>query len=654
MTSTTAVRLVATPDLNEAQRAAAAHRGGPLLVEAGPGSGKTRVIVERVVSLCDDGIAPDKVLAITFTNRAAQEMRRRIAQRIGFDHARRMWICTFHSACAKMLRDDGPQVGVPTGFKIADSAASLRLCRQVIASLGLHPGAYPARRVRSQIAAAKNDGYTADAYMAAAAADDAHFEMAATAEIFDQYQRRLAADQGIDFEDLLLYTDMLLTEHPAATGRWRSRFGHVLVDEYQDTNLLQNRIALSLTADSGALTAVGDSDQAIYGFRGADPTNIELLTERVPDVTVMALEDNYRSSGNIVAAANALIAANPRRHPKRLRTSRPAGDRIVVAACRDEHHEADTVAADAAARIAAGTAHGEIAVLYRTNAQSRCLEQSFAAAGIPCRVRGGVPFHQRREVADAVAHLRAAANPNDDTAVGRAVNAPPRGVGPKAAAALSTYAASIGGSLIDALASPAAAGLWPAAADGCAAYLDIHRCITAAAAQGAAAAAAASIEDSGLRAAITAEDTYDTPERLANLDELLASAAEHDTLEAFLSDIDRHSAADTPVAGRAVDLLTIHTAKGLEYPVVYLTGCEEGLLPHALRCDPDSYLAEERRLAYVAVTRAADTLVVSHAAKRALLRGTAAPSRFLDELPERLLLHITPSDGTPGLACSPG
>ena len=629
-------------DLNDAQRAAVTHRGGPLLVEAGPGSGKTRVLVERVAAVAAAGVDPAQILAITFTNRAAQEMRRRIAQRIGFDTARRVWVCTFHSACARMLRVDGPAVGVPAGFDIADAAATLRLCRHAIAATGCDPVSYPPRRARTEIAAAKQAGFTAEMYTAAAAEPDARFDMARTADVYDNYQRRLASDGAVDFEDLLLNVDTLLTDHPDALRRWQRRFAHVLVDEYQDTNTLQNRIALALSA-AGDLTVVGDSDQAIYGFRGADLSNLAALHDRA-DLTVVALEDNYRSSGVIVAAANALIAANARTRPKHLRPTRGEGEQIVVYGAADEHDEAAWVASDIAARVAAGTPPGSIAVMYRTNAQSRALERAVAAAGVGCRVRGGVPFYERREVADVVAHLRAAADPDNNAACARAVNAPPRGVGPKAAAALAVYAAKARCSLLDAMDGPAGRGLWPDAAAGVAAYLDIRRSISAAAVDGPGTAAEAAASESGLRDRITAEGTYDTPERLANLDELVAAAQSHDTVEEFLADIDTHRRRPAVPPRTPVELLTMHASKGLEYRVVYLTGFEEGLLPHNLHTGTVDDLAAERRLAYVALTRAADVAVCTFAARRALLPGTAGKaSRFLGELPATLLRHVPPT-----------
>ena len=627
-------------ELNDAQRAAVTHRGAALLVEAGPGSGKTRVLVERVAALAAAGVDPAQILAITFTNRAALEMRRRIGQRIGFDTARRMWVCTFHSACARMLRVDGPVVGVPAGFDIADADATLRLCRQAITATGCDPVTYPARRARMEIAAAKQAGFTAEMYTDAAAEPDARFDMGRTADVFDNYQRRLDTAGAVDFEDLLLDVDTLLTDHPDVLGRWQRRFGHVLVDEYQDTNMLQNRIVLAL-AGGGDLTVVGDSDQAIYGFRGADLSNLAALHDRA-GLAVVALEDNYRSSGVIVAAANALIAANVRPRPKRLRSVRGEGEPIVVYAAADEHDEAAWVASDIAARVSAGTPAGSIAVMYRTNAQSRALERAVAAAGVGCRVRGGVPFYERREVADVVAHLRAAADPDNNAACARAVNAPARGVGPKAAAALAAYAAEAGCSLLDAMDGPAGRGLWPDAAAGVGAYLDIRRSISAATVDGAAAAAETAATVSGLRDRITAEGTYDTPERLANLDELVAAARNHDTVDEFLADIDAHRRRPAAAPGAAVELLTMHSSKGLEYRVVYLTGFEEGLLPHNLHTDTVDDLAAERRLAYVALTRAADVAVCTFAARRALLPDTAgAASRFVDELPGTLLRHVT-------------
>ena len=644
--------------LDAAQTAAVAYRGGPLLVEAGPGSGKTSVVAHRVASLIrDDNIHPENILAITFTNRAAAEMRSRLVPLLGAP-ARRVWCSTFHSACARILRTDGPAVGCPTTFKIIDEAASIGACRQAMQRVGADFAMHRPRAVLAAIAAAKNAGIDADAYMQLSKQADADPAMALTAEIYDAYQRRLISNDSVDFGDLLLLVDRLMRTDGEARSRWQRRLAHVLIDEYQDTNIVQHRIAVTLAAD-GALTAVGDSDQAIYGFRGASGANIADLHTTYANLKVVTLDRNYRSTGRIVAAAAALIGHNPNRPAKALHTRRGAGDPITVVAAADETDEARWVTDDIARRLNNGASPADVAVMFRTCAQSRPFENALTDAGVAFRLRSGVPFHDRREVRDAVAHVTAAAQPHNDSAVAVALNAPNRGVGPRAVSVLRNAATRAELPLADILFDHGRLPLWSDARTGIGAYLDALAAIQdtlRSRPHNPAAVLDTALDASGMRAALAADDTPASAERLETLNELLTVAGDHTTVEAFLAEIaDRRRRHRRPVDGaEAVDVMTMHASKGLEYRIVYVCGFEDQLVPHLL-ADPAG-IGEERRLAYVALTRAADTLTITRAHTRRLLpQGSSPASRFLAELPAEMIdERTTPAAEAARAGAEPG
>ena len=622
--------------LNPPQRDAVTHAGGPLLVVAGAGSGKTRVLTHRIAHLIDHrGLSPFDILAITFTNKAAAEMRERVARLVG-PVAERMWVSTFHSACVRMLRRDADRLGFPSRFSIYDQADSVRLCNYVIRDLNLDPKRFPPRSVHAAISAAKNDGADPAGYAEGAANV---FERR-IAEVFGEYQRRLLAAGAMDFDDLLGHTTALLRTHPDVLGSWRERFAQILVDEYQDTNRVQNDLVILLSAEHRQVTVVGDADQSIYAFRGADRRNILEFEDAFPDATVVYLEQNYRSTQTILDAANAVIAQNAGRLPKELWTERGSGVQIASYHADDEIDEARYVA-DRLEHLhrSEQMRWGDLAVFYRTNAQSRPLEERLADRGIPYQLVGGVRFYDRREVKDAVAYLKAVAYPSDEVSVKRVLNTPKRGVGDSSVARLDDFAAAEGITFTEALRRCAEAGVSGRAAAGIGDFLAM---IDEAAALdlGPAGVISRILDRSGYRAELEAQETIEAEGRLENLDELIGVAGEFDTIDeliersALVADTDDLADDDSKVT-----LMTLHSAKGLEYPAVFLIGMEDGVFPHIRALSEPAELEEERRLAYVGITRAMRRLTLTHAWSR-MLHGNRQynpPSRFLKEIPSDLV-----------------
>lgn len=622
--------------LNPPQRDAVTHVGGPLLVVAGAGSGKTRVLTHRIAHLIDGhGLSPFDILAITFTNKAATEMRERVGRLVG-PVAERMWVSTFHSACVRMLRRDADRLGFPSRFSIYDQADSVRLCNYVIRDLNLDPKRFPPRSVHAVISAAKNDGADPAGYAEGAANV---FERR-IAEVFGEYQRRLLAAGAMDFDDLLGHTVSLLRAHPDVLGSWRERFAQILVDEYQDTNRVQNDLVILLSAEHRQVTVVGDADQSIYAFRGADRRNILEFEAAFPDATVVYLEQNYRSTQTILDAANAVISQNAGRLPKELWTERGSGVQIASYHADDETDEARYVA-DRLEHLhrSEQMRWGDLAVFYRTNAQSRPLEERLADRGIPYQLVGGVRFYDRREVKDAVAYLKAVAYPSDEVSVKRVLNTPKRGVGDSSVARLDAFAAAEGITFAEALRRCSEAGVSGRAAAGIGDFLAMID--EAAALQlGPAGVISRVLDRSGYRAELEAQGTIEAEGRLENLDELIGVAGEFDTIDeliersALVADTDDLSDDDSKVT-----LMTLHSAKGLEYPAVFLTGMEDGVFPHIRALSEPAELEEERRLAYVGITRAMRRLTLTHAWSR-MLHGNRQynpPSRFLKEIPAELV-----------------
>jgi DNA helicase II / ATP-dependent DNA helicase PcrA len=669
--------------LNPSQLRAVTHPHGPLLVVAGAGSGKTRVLTHRIAWLVrDKGLSPFSILAITFTNKAADEMRSRVAQLIG-RVAQRMWVSTFHSACVRILRRDAPLLGYQSSFSIYDQADAVRLTGYVIRDLGLDIKKFPARAVHAAISAAKNELVGASAY-AEKARRSSIFERK-IAEVYQEYQRRLVAANAMDFDDLLMLTVQLFREHPEALDAYRQRFLHVLVDEYQDTNRAQNELILQLGGGHQQVTVVGDSDQSIYGWRGADVRNILEFERAFPDATVVVLDQNYRSTQRILDAANAVIANNMARKPKDLWTSQGGGEQLVRYIAEDEHDEGAWLASEIMRlRRDEGYRWGDVAVFYRTNAQSRAIEEELVRQGVPYKVVGGARFYERREVKDVLAYLHAIANPEDEVSLKRVINVPRRGVGDTTVGKLDAWAAGKGVPFAEALSHAQEAGATGKALSGIGSFLALMSDLRAMLAgdqdgsfddgeldlgplavegrEGGAGSAAVATTNgprgrppagpAELLQAVLDRTNYieelraqggsplEIEGRVENVEELLGAATEVATLADFLTDVSLVSDTDEVDQDDSnVTLMTLHTAKGLEYPVVFLTGLEEGVFPHLRSLGEPEELEEERRLCYVGVTRAKERLYLSYAWCRSLWGETQynPPSRFIGEIPEGLV-----------------
>ncbi len=632
-------------DLNAAQREAVTADDGPWLVVAGAGSGKTRVLTTRVAWLLAERRAlPSEIVAFTFTNRAAREMRERVNGLVGEAAAPR-WIGTFHATGARLLRRDGAAIGVAPDFTIYDSDDSLRLVKQALQRVGADGSAFTPSPARAQISRWKNDGCTP----AEAAGSAADWREAKLAEAYAAYERALRANNALDFDDLILRAVELLEPGSAALARWAGRFRHVLVDEFQDTNRLQFVLVKALSHQHGNVFAVGDDDQSIYGWRGACLENMLEFETHFPGARLIRLEQNYRSTGRILAAANAVIARNRRRRGKNLWTAGEEGDQLALAGVLDEEDEGARLVAIVREEVAHGLARGDVTVLYRTNAQSRALEDALRRADLAYQIVGSTQFYERREVRDLLAYLKLIANPRDEIAALRILNVPRRKIGDATAARLVEAARAGGLTLAEAARSP---GLLEAAASAAAArrvrafFDQVDAWREAEAALAVPELLARIVAETGYREFLRQDEPETADQRLENVDELLnaayafAEASDGARLAAFLEQTALVADADAlTTEGGVVRLMTIHTAKGLEFPVVVIAGCEEGLLPHAANLDDDDRLEEERRLFYVALTRARRRVHLLHARLRRRLgsRELSLPSRFLAEIPEQLL-----------------
>lgn len=687
--------------LNPQQRAAVEHHGSPLLIVAGAGSGKTRVLTHRVAHLLATGRArPGEILAITFTNKAAAEMRERVTQLVG-PAGGRMWVSTFHSACVRILRKEAKTLGLRSSFSIYDAADSQRLVSLVVRELDLDPKKYPARGLARRISDLKNELVDPEAYARQSGADTAdHADAAAPgwreraaggglaaapvpefdtvlADVYRRYQARLQQANALDFDDIIMTTVNLLQAFPNVAEHYRRRFRHILVDEYQDTNHAQYVLVRELAGASGdtatgadgdgldpaELTVVGDADQSIYAFRGATIRNIVEFETDYPDATTILLEQNYRSTQTILSAANAVISRNPERKPKKLWTDAGAGTRIVGYVADDEHAEARFVAEEID-RLgdAEGVRPGDVAVFYRTNAQSRALEEVLIRVGLPYKVVGGTRFYERREIKDAVAYLRALANPDDDVNLRRVLNVPKRGLGDKAESLVASFAdrerISFGAALerADEIGGMTNRTLRPLTA-----FRDMMRELRALVDDGEppATVLGAVLDSTGYLAELRDSDDPQDASRVENLAELHAVATEFSELDpegdladflervSLVADADQIPDEDVADGGAeaepredqgVVTLMTLHTAKGLEFPVVFLTGMEDGTFPHMRSLHDETELAEERRLAYVGITRAEERLYITRSAVRSAwgMANEFPPSRFLEEVPEDL------------------
>ncbi len=655
-----AERLLA--ELNPPQREAVTHGEGPLLVLAGAGSGKTRVLTYRIAFLLATGQAqPSEILAITFTNKAAGEMRERVEQLVG-RVSRLMWVMTFHSACARILRADAQRLGYRRAFTIYDEADSLRMVKRCLGELDIDPKRFPPRAVRAQISAAKSQLIDADAF---SDAQGSYFERTA-ADVYRLYERRMLEANAMDFDDLLVRTVNLLELFEDVRERYHRAFRWVLVDEYQDTNRVQYRLLQLLGEEHGNLFVVGDDFQSIYGFRHADIRNILEFERDFPDTTVVKLEQNYRSTQTILDAANGVIANNRGQKPKHLWTDAGRGEPVTIVELDDEHAEARYVASEVE-RLAAdeGVPRDEIAVFYRVNAQSRVLEDTLVRFEIPYQVIGGTKFYERAEIKDAIAYLSLIANPADAVSFARIVNSPRRGIGQTTQGRLLSHANTTGQDIWDVFSQPEQApGLGAAALKAVRRFAEVMRGLRERDMGGPAPLGAtprgggsvaelleAVLTDSGYLDALQAERTIEAEGRAENLQELVGVAGEFDAnrelegesevgpLEEFLAQIALYTDQDSLKAEESLcTLMTLHNAKGLEYEAVFMIGCEEGVFPH-MRSLEEGNLEEERRLCYVGVTRAKQRLCMTFARRRSLHggRGYNLPSRFLREIPEELV-----------------
>ncbi len=642
-------------DLNPTQREAVAATEGPVLVVAGAGSGKTRVLTYRIAHLVRDlGVSPYEILAITFTNKAAGEMKERVGKLIG-RVANDMWVSTFHSACVRILRQEIHRLGYRSSFSIYDDADSIRLITMVINDLDLDTKRFPPRQMKGAISKAKNELIDYESY----AGQDSGFYHEKVSDIYRLYQQRLVEASAVDFDDILTLTVEILQAFPEVLERWQNRFRYVLVDEYQDTNRAQYMLVKMLAAGHRNVCVVGDSDQSIYAFRGADMRNIMEFEKDYPDTRVVLLEQNYRSTQTILDAANAVITNNASRRPKRLWTDAGAGESIVVFEAEDEHEEAAYIAEEIARLRDIGLGLDEIAVFYRTNAQSRVIEELFVRFGVTYQVVGGLKYYDRREVKDALAYLRAVVNPDDQVAIKRIINTPKRAIGQTSVAHVDRFAESAGVTFMDALRRvDEIEALTPRAEKSISEFVAVMDVLADKATAGPEAALESVLNDTGYLDMVRSEKTIEAMGREENLRELLSAGAEFEEmgpasmgpdewnqldgvgkLQMFLESISLVADLDSVEDTEAATLMTLHNAKGLEYRAVFLTGLEDGVFPHMRSLGDPKELEEERRLCYVGLTRAEERLYLTRAWSRNMWGSNNynGPSRFLSEIPENLM-----------------
>ncbi len=621
-------------ELNEAQLEAVTYCDGPSLVIAGAGSGKTRVLTYKIAYLLSLGLEPWRILALTFTNKAAREMNTRIAQICGGEGTRQLWSGTFHSLFARILRIEHERIGFPADFTIYDSADSRSLLKSIVKEMGLDEKTYKPAAVACRISEAKNRLITSEEYAsdASVARRDSADNLGETAKIYARYQQRLRASAAMDFDDLLVRTYWLLRDNEDVRQRYKDRFAYILVDEYQDTNHAQHQILSLLTDPASRICVVGDDAQSIYGFRGADISNILQFTEQYPTARVVKLECNYRSTGCIVEAANSIIAKNRHQLPKTVYAAGDEGEKLHVFSANTDKEEATKVAANIVRLHRKGIEYSDIALLYRTNSQSRSFEEIFQGAKIPYRIYGGLSFYQRKEIKDVIAYFRLVCNPDDEEAFRRIVNYPARGIGDTTRGHLETAAAAADRSLWDVACNPEMYGLQlNRGAMGkisafCRLIADFREQLPT---LGAYDLATLIVRKSGIGADITADRSPENVARQENVDELLGSirsyekeAAEeepgkHVPLNEFLSTVSLLTDTDTEDDGSPkVTLMTVHAAKGLEFDAVFVTGMEDELFPNANAKLYPREMEEERRLFYVAVTRAKRFCYLSYAATR--------------------------------------
>ncbi len=625
--------------LNTVQQRAVRHESGPLLVLAGAGSGKTRVLTYRIAHLVSRGVNPRRILAVTFTNKAAGEMRRRVSDLVG-DDARQIWIGTFHSVCARILRLEARWGWWSPSFSIYDETDQIALVKDCMKRANLAESSLAPRSILSAISHAKDRLLSADAY---SAEGGGYFEEC-VARVYREYEKGLIDNNAFDFDDLIMRTVELLKRNRPVLDAYADRFEHVLVDEYQDTSHAQYQLVNLLSSGWRNLCVVGDDDQSIYGWRGADISNILDFERDHPDAVVLRLEQNYRSTKKILAAAHDVVSCNVRRKEKELWTEREEGLTPHLTRTASEYREADLIRDTIMNRLSGrGLSYHDFAILYRTHAQSRVIEDSLRRAGIPYDIVGGVRFYERAEVKDVLAYLRVVDNPSDSVSLKRIINVPPRRIGEKTLAMLEQHAADAGVALLDVVADPSPAdGVSPAAADALRALAGL---LTRAGktAEGAPVDVVIRevLDGSGYTEWLGGRKSEQTVEKLANVEELVSAATEFAemsddrSLGAFLSQVSLVANIDSwEDRANAVSLMTLHNAKGLEFTVVLIPGLEDGLLPHESSFGDEEELEEERRLFYVGMTRAMDELYLFAAGvrRRGGMMDARSPSRFLDEI----------------------
>ncbi|HEY1831963.1 MAG TPA: UvrD-helicase domain-containing protein [Acidimicrobiales bacterium] len=631
-------------DLTEPQRAAVEHRGGPLLVVAGAGSGKTRVLTRRIAHLLASGDAPPwGILAITFTNKAADEMRRRVFELVG-PRADKMWVTTFHSACLRMLRTHADRLGYRSAFTVYDDTDSRRLIEMVTSELGLDAKRLPPRSVAAAIGQAKSELVDFETFRELARRGPDPFQRR-IADVYAEYQQRLHAANAMDFDDLLMVTANLLQAYDDVRETYQARFSHILVDEFQDTNRAQNEIVELLGQAQGNVCVVGDSDQSVYKWRGADIRNILEFERAFPNATIIVLEQNFRSTQTILDAANAVIANNLGRPAKRLFTVGETGDPILRYRAEDERDEASWISGEILRlRAQEHLSWGDFAIFYRTNAQSRPLEDSLIFTGIPYKVIGGAKFYDRREVKDVLAYVRVLANPADEISARRIVNVPKRGIGDQSVARLAAWAQTERVTFSEAIDRAEEAGLSGKALAGAQrlskTLAELRPLVSTI---NPADFVQLVAERTGYLSELVTEHTHEADGRIENIAELGSVAGEFDDVLAFLETVALVADADDLESdGSKVALMTLHTAKGLEFPAVFIAGLEDGIFPHFRTIGEPLELEEERRLMYVGITRARRHLAISHAWTRMLWGRTQhnIPSRFLSEIPAELVKDV--------------
>jgi DNA helicase-2/ATP-dependent DNA helicase PcrA len=633
--------------LNDIQREAVLHTDGPVLIVAGAGSGKTRALTHRIAYLVRErDVAPGQILGITFTNKAAREMRERVEQLIGSGPAGGMWILTFHSMCARLLRREHKHLGVPSGFTIYDDGDSERLIARIVRDLDIDPKRFPPKQLAAAIGRAKDQVLDADTFAQMAS----NFYEEIVAKVYHVYETRKREAGALDFDDLITETVRLFRDHPDVLRHYQERFRYLLVDEYQDTSRAQYELVNKLAERYGNVCVVGDADQGVYSWRGATIQNLLDFERDYPEATVFVMEQNYRSTGNILAAANAVIEHNTQRKPKELWTEAAPGELVTTFRGNDEHEEALFVASEIERlRDEEGFRYRDVALFYRTNAMSRVVEDIFVRTGTPYRVFGGVRFYQRREIKDVLGYLRLLLNPQDVVSFRRVVNMPKRGIGDATVAALESFAASEGIDVVEACRRVDEIAVLNTRAKGAVAgFNQIMAALRAHDDDGAGPARMVDFAatESGYLLELEAERTIEAQGRIENIQELSgvametaarepdAGLAEFLELVSLVGDQDEYDEEDSTVT-----LMTLHIAKGLEFPVVFVVGMEDGVFPHFRSMTDTHELEEERRLAYVGITRAQRRLYLTHAWSRTLFGQTNynPPSRFLAEIPAALL-----------------